>query len=186
MPLPIETERLIIRRFVTEDLDDEMEYMSDPEVARYEYWEPYTREDAEREADALSEVEPGTEGGWLELAVELKSVRKVIGNIAIKVLSRQHRFGETGWTLNRGYQGRGFATEAARAILDFGFDELDLYWVIAFCDVRNAPSYRLMARLGMRRLSEFQRNKFAKGKWLDEVVYSITVDEWREGGGGSP
>ena len=121
----------------------------------------------------------GVEGSWLELAVVLRSESKVIGSISIKILSRQHRFGEVGWTLNPAYQRQGYATEAANAILQFGFDELDMYWVISFCDVRNLPSYRLMERIGMRRLAEFERNKFAKGEWRDEVVYSITCEEWR-------
>ena len=180
MPLPVETSRLLIRRFSPEDVEDRLEYLSHPEVARYEYWEPFTSEGAVRRmTEAESSVEPGVEGRWLELAVVLRSEAKVIGCISIKVLSRQHGFGEVGWTLNPRYQGHGYATEAANAILRFGFDELDLYWIVSFCDVRNAPSYQLMERIGMRRLAQFERNKFAKGEWRDEFVHSITVQEWR-------
>ena len=180
MPLPLETHRLLIRRFVADDLDDEFEYLSDPDVARYEYWEPFTSREAVREmAEAQRDVEPGQEARWLELAVVLKREQKGIGNISIKVLSRQHRLGEVGWILSPSYQGYGYATEAAKAILGFGFDELDLYWIISFCDVRNAASYRLMERLGMHRLAHLKRNKLAKGEWRDEFVYSILAPEWR-------
>jgi len=107
------------------------------------------------------------------------STRTMIGSVAIKALSRQHRLGEIGWTLSRKYQRFGYAAEAGNAILRFGFDQLDLFWVISFCHVRNVASYQLMERLGMRRLAHFERNKRAKSKWWDAVVYSITEPEWR-------
>lgn len=180
MSLPLETDRLLIRRFTADDLEDQLEYLSDVEVARYEYWEPYTTRKAVREMRAAeSAVEPGQEAHWCDLAIVLKDRQKLIGSISIKVLSRQHRFGEVGWILNPSYQGNGYATEAASEILRYGFDELDLYWVIAFCDVRNAASYRLMERLGMQRLAELKRNKLVKGEWIDEFVYSIVAPEWR-------
>jgi RimJ/RimL family protein N-acetyltransferase len=180
MPLPLETERLLIRRFEREDVEDRFEYLSDSEVARYEYWEPYSSLEAVRqENEAERAVEPGEEARWFELAVVLRSESKVIGCVGIKILSRQHRFGEVGWTLNPRYQGRGYATEAANAILRFGFEELDLYWLSAFCHVRNEPSWRLMERIGMRRLAHLERNRFTKGEWWDEFVYSILAPEWR-------
>jgi len=171
--------QLVLRRFAEGDLHDHLEYASDPQVARYEYWEPYTLKRLTEEARQAQDTVPGAEARWLELAVEIKAERKVIGSVGIKVLSRQHRLGEVGWTLSRKYQGRGYATEAGSAILRFGFEELDLFWIISFCHVRNAPSYRLMERLGMRRLAHFERSKLAKGEWWDEVVYSITEPEWR-------
>ena len=180
MPLPLETERLIIRRFTMDDVEDRIEYLSDAEVAKYEYWEPFTSREAVRQTtEAESAVEPGQEARWLELAIVLRAEQKVIGTIGIKVLSRQHRFGEVGWTLNSRYQGHGYATEAANAILQFGFNELDLFWLISFCDVRNSASYRLMERLGKHRLAQFKKNKLAKGEWRDEFVYSILAPGWQ-------
>ena len=179
MPIPIETQRLIIRPFDQRDLPDHLEYASDPEVARYEYWEPRTMEQLAEEFRQTQDIAPGTEAHWLELAIELTAEHKVIGSVAIKVLSRQHRLGEAGWIVNPRYQGHGYATEAANAVLRFGFEELDLFWIVSFCDVRNAPSYRLMERLGMHRLAHLKRNKFAKGEWRDEFVYSILATEWR-------
>jgi RimJ/RimL family protein N-acetyltransferase len=156
-----------------------MEYLSHPDVARYEYWEPVTSVEVARNMTRAEDaVEPGTEARWLELAIVLKSAGNAIGNISIKVLSRQHRFGEVGWTLTPRYQGCGYATEAARAILSYGFDELGLHWIAAFCHVENAPSYRLMERLGMQRLRRLNGSKFVKGEWWDEYVYSITAPEW--------
>jgi len=182
MPLPIETERLIVRRFGPDDFEDRLAYLSDPEVAQYEYWSPYTAKGLETEIHGQeAETQLFAEGRWRELAVELKAERKVIGNVSLKVLSRQHRMAEAGWVLNRCYQGQGFATEAGNAVLDLAFSDLDLYWVVAFCDVRNAPSYRLMERLGMRRQACHRRSKFAKGEWRDEYVYSIVAPEWQGG-----
>jgi RimJ/RimL family protein N-acetyltransferase len=165
---------------VADDLDDQFEYLSAQEVAKYEYWEPFASREAVREMmEAEGHVELGQEARWLELAVVLEVEQKTIGNISIKVLSRQHRFGEVGWIISPAYQGHGYATEAAEAILQFGFGELDLYWIISFCDVRNVASSRLMERLGMQQIAQFKQNKLAKGEWRDEFVYSILAPEWQ-------
>jgi RimJ/RimL family protein N-acetyltransferase len=178
MPLPIETKQLLIRLFTEKDLQDHLEYASDPKVTRFEYWEPYTMSKLTEEFRQTQNLEPGTEAHWFELAIELKTTNKVIGSVALKILSHQHRLGEVGWTLNRNYQHQGYATEAANALLRFGFEELDLFWIISFCHNQNTLSRRLMERLGMHKLKEFTKNKFAKGTWWDEVVYSITKPEW--------
>ena len=109
----------------------------------------------------------------------LKSEQKVIGDCAIKVISIDNRQGEIGFTLNPQYQGKGFATEAAKAILSFGFQQLNLHRITAICDVRNKPSYRLMERLGMRQEAHFRQNCLVKGEWCDEFVYAILKQEWQ-------
>ena len=171
--LPIRTERLLLRRFEDDDWKDMLEWTSDPKVAQYEYWEPYTEEDVKQWIESQKQVKPGDEDEWLELAVVLKVEQKVIGDCAIKVISVENRQGEIGFTLNPRYQRKGFATEAAKAMLCFGFEQLKLHRIIAICDVRNKPSYSLMERLGMRREAHFRQNLFVKGEWRDEFVYAI-------------
>ena len=61
--------------------------------------------------------------------------------------------GELGWILDRRYQGKGYALEGAKAVVDFAFRRLGLPTLIAHCDTRNAPSFRLMERLGMERVA---------------------------------
>lgn len=70
------------------------------------------------------------------------------------------------------------ATEAARAVIDFAFDTLELNRVIATTDCRNAPSVALLERLGMKRAGHFRHNLWFKGEWCDEFHYAVLREEW--------
>ena len=76
------------------------------------------------------------------------------------------------------YWGRGYMTEAGRAILDVAFREIDLHRVWATCDPRNRASYRVMEKLGMRREAHFRKGVMEKGEWRDSYLYAILAEEW--------
>jgi RimJ/RimL family protein N-acetyltransferase len=177
---PIYTARLILRPFGPGDLDDLYEYQSRPDVARYLHWE--ARDHAQvREAleQQRREVVLEREGDWLTYAVVLPDTGKVIGEVGLKWLSAEHRQGEIGFVFNPDYGGRGLATEAAEVMLRLGFDNLGLHRIIGSCIAQNAPSARLMERLGMRREAHFVHNEIIKGHWADELVYAILDYERR-------
>ncbi|MEE3922018.1 GNAT family protein [Micromonospora sp. BRA006-A] len=73
----------------------------------------------------------------------------------------------------------GLATEAAGALLDWGFGAFGLHRVVARCHADNEPSARLMARLGMRREARHVRSYRFRDGWADQLVYAILADEWR-------
>ncbi len=85
---------------------------------------------------------------------------------------------EVGITLAPRAQGHGFAREALAAALDHLFGELGKHRVIASVDPRNAPSIRLLERLGMRREAHFRESVWDKGEWCDDVVYAMLAEEW--------
>ena len=93
--------------------------------------------------------------------------------------SEEHRIGEVGYLFNPAHAGRGYATEASRALLQVGFEELGLHRIIGRLDVRNAASARVLERLGMRREAHFVQNEWLKGEWTDELVYAMLDREWR-------
>jgi len=74
--------------------------------------------------------------------------------------------------------GRGYATEAANAMLRLGFEELGLHRIVARIDERNAPSVRLARRLGMRQEARLVENEFFKGEWSTELDFAMLADEW--------
>jgi RimJ/RimL family protein N-acetyltransferase len=175
---PILTERLVLRPFAERDLDDLHALTGDPEVVRYLYWEVHTPEET-REAlrrriaqDALTE-----EGQWLVLAMELDG--RVIGQVVLKWASRSSRQGELGFVMHPAHQGKGYAREAAGAMLRLGFEDLGLHRIFGACDTRNEPSWRLMARLGMRREAHFVEDELFKGEFGDQYIYAILEREWR-------
>ncbi len=174
----IETERLILRRFRESDLASFMAYRNDPEVARYQSWESITRREAMKFIATQSRHRPGIAGKWFQFAAELKNCGILAGDCALLRLSSAPRIGEIGYTFARAYQGNGLATEAARAVVDYGFDSLELSRIIATCDCRNRPSIALMERLPMRREGHFIKNAWFKGEWCDEFQYAVLRDEW--------
>lgn len=173
----IETERLIIRRFRAEDWQDLYEYLSDEKVTKYEPYEPYSLE-------ACKKVACDRRDDEAFLAVCLKESRKVIGNI---YFNKEHfETYEIGYVFNSKYQRQGYATESARAVMDYGFKILKVRRVVAMCNPENEASWRLMERLNMRREGHllqniwFKKDEHNQPIWLDTYEYGILFSEWRE------
>ena len=118
------------------------------------------------------------EGSVLEIAVILKTTHKLVGEIVLMYRSQQHQQAEIGFVFNPIHQGHGYATEAAKAVLDVGFKHYEFRRIYARCDSRNKPSYKLIERLGMRREAHFIQNQLFKGEWTDEFVYALLQEEW--------
>ncbi len=179
---PIETARLVLRPFRPDDLDDVYAYLSRPEVVRHLYWEVHDRAqvreylEGKLEATAFEE-----EGDGIVLAVVWREVGRLVGQVTLKWLSREHRQGEVGFILNPDYQGRGLATEAAEVLLGLGFDGLGLHRIAGRCDARNRASAGVMERLGMRQEAHFVHSELLKGEWGDELVYAMLDQEWKAG-----
>lgn len=177
--IPIRTERLILRLFQESDLEALYAYHSNPEVARYVYWEAKTRaetrQDLEKKLTRTSLVE---DGDALTLGAVLVENNVLIGEVVLVLYSKEHKQAEFGFAFNPQYHGRGYATEAAGAILDLGFNEIDFHRISGSCDARNSGSYRLMERLGMRREAHLIENEIFKGDWGSEFVYAILKREW--------
>jgi RimJ/RimL family protein N-acetyltransferase len=177
---PIATGRLVLRPYAQTDLDDLYDIQSRPEVMRYLYQDVHSRDQA---GEALERKMRGTalidEGDTLTLAVVLPEDGRVIGDVILKWMSREHRQGEIGYIFHPRSGGKGYATEAAAVMLGLGFGELGLHRIVGRLDARNAASARVLERLGMRREAHFVQNEIVKGEWTDELVYAMTEDEWR-------
>ncbi|WP_066039869.1 GNAT family N-acetyltransferase [Herbiconiux solani] len=179
---PVATERLDLRPHRLGDLDDLLRFHGDPEVVRYIPWPVRTREQTVTALEARtrqgSVFEPGQ---WLVLAMVERETGRVIGEILLKYDDETDARAELGYAMARDREGHGFATEAARAMLELAFDRFGLNRVIARLDTRNDASARLLERLGMRREAHHLRASWFKGEWTDDFVYAITADEWRTG-----
>ena len=179
--LPIETERIRLRKYEDKDVVDILEYSSDADfwLARNLDW-PVSEEGVKEYWKKQRDIDPSTDPKWFSLVIELKAEGKVIGHVGIGVIKTgEHRQGMIGWLLGRKYQGQGFATEAVRALVTAGFDQLWLHRISARTGKDNEPSWRLMERLGMRREAYFKESHVVKGEWRDEFVYAVLADEWK-------
>lgn len=163
-----ETERLILRRYKKEDLQDLFEYLSDAKVVEYEPYKPMTFSEAEENL----EWRIGTDE---MIAVELKDSRKMIGNVYLG----KREFGslEIGFVFNRIFWGKGYAAESCEALIAQAFSN-GVHRIYAECDPANKRSWKLLEALGFLREAHFRKNvyfwKDENGKpiWKDTYVYS--------------
>jgi RimJ/RimL family protein N-acetyltransferase len=176
---PITTERLILRPFTSDDLDDLYAYQSRADVVRFLYWGVRGKDEiAEVLERRMGMTTLEKEEDILVLAVELSGT--VIGDVNLSWRSVEHQTAEFGFVFNPEFHGRGYASEAAVEMLKLGFDTMGLHRIIGRADGRNTASARLMEKLGLRREAHFVRNEFVKDEWTDEVVYAMLASEWAD------
>jgi RimJ/RimL family protein N-acetyltransferase len=183
--LPIETERLILRKFEERDVRDIVAFSREADfwLARSLDWQS-TSASVRAYFEAQRDLQPQSLPEWMNLMIELEAGRTVIGCVGIGVTNKEQRQASIGWMLSCRYQGQGLATEAAHALIDFGFHSMGLHRIFARTGRANTRSWRLMERLGMRREAHFRQSHKVRGEWDDEFVYAILADEWariREG-----
>jgi RimJ/RimL family protein N-acetyltransferase len=176
------SERLVLRRFRPEDLDAFVAYRSDPEIARYQSWEaPYPASQARRFLQELQALDPDTPGHWFQFALALRPSDRLIGDCAAQVRADDPRQAEIGFTLAPEHQGRGYATEAVRRLLDYLLIERGKHRVRATCDDRNTRSAAVLERVGMRREGHLLESTWSKGEWTSDLLYAVLRREWPAG-----
>ncbi len=170
---PILTDRLRLRAFCMDDEAAVHACTSDPEVTRYTSWEPHTL--------------PATQArlcAWIsdpdKWAIALRKEGTVIGWTGFVSIDPDRQTGIFGYLLHRNYWGKGYATEAARGVIHWGFTQLNLHRIVAECAVENGASTRILEKLGMRREAHFRKNIMKAGQWQDTCLYALLKEEWRE------
>lgn len=181
---PIVTPRLSLRVFTLDDIDDSLSYQSRDDVTRYMLYNALSRDEVEtriRTREGATGL--NNDGDFLVLAVELPATAtdraRVIGDVDIQLKSAANAQASVGWAMHPDFQGKGYAAEAAGALLDLAFDTAGLHRVYAELDPRNAASAALCVRLGMRHEAHFVDELFFKGEWGDTDVYAVLDREWR-------
>jgi len=176
----LECERLVIRRFASDDVEAFASYRSDPEVARLQDWDcPYPVSEARKFIASLDRLAPGTPGTWFQFAVSLASAGTLIGDAALRTGRTDARQAELGFTFARAHQGQGYATEAVRAVVQYAFANLAMHRVFSRTDARNSRAQRLLERVGFRREGELRESVWFKGEWATDLLYAQLESDWR-------
>ncbi|WP_245515340.1 GNAT family N-acetyltransferase [Rhizobium deserti] len=180
----LETRRLVIRNWLASDRDLFREINADPKVMEFF---PFRR--SPEEADAFLGRLNGmiSDTGLGFYALELKATREPIGFCGLSLANMPSVFPaetvETGWRLATRFWGMGYATEAARALLDFGFGEKGIKAVVSFAVAENQRSTAVMKRLGLHRIPhldfEHPRVPDSHPHLKHHLVYAVTQDEWK-------
>lgn len=149
--MTIRTEHLLLRPFETGDGPDYHAYMSDPLVTRFASFTPVTWEWAQEIIDdGIRQAQTSPDRPPYGFAIALPDANRLIGNCRLARIKGKPGEADIAYFLNSNYWGRGYATEAAHALLQYGFKELGLERIIALCEPENIASRRVMEKLGMQ------------------------------------
>jgi RimJ/RimL family protein N-acetyltransferase len=178
LPIPITTERLVLRRFVPADWQDLLECLSDEEIFRHIDGRPLEEDDVLHWLERESQVKLTTPDQTFYLGIQFQESEKLIGYVS---LGFSEPFQATlQVVLNRAFQRKGFALEAVKAVLGFCFGGIRLHRVTALCHGQNGPACKLCESAGLRREGEFVKSKFFDGAWINTVSYAALEEEHRQ------
>lgn len=181
-PFPtLSTPRLRLRALRPPDLDDLYAYASDPGIDQFTPWTRYqSLEEARADLDEyLTEYETKGMGAF---GIEHQADQRLIGIATLSPPHPHHRRAELGYTIARAYWGQGYATEAAQAVVDFGFEQMQLVHIEAVCLPGNVASARVLQKIGMRFEGLLHSYQIWRGAPCDLQMYALARAKPIEGG----
>ncbi len=176
--LQITTDRLLLRPIRMEDSDSIFQYRSNVEVNRYQGWIPKTIADVRDFILNKVSSEINLQGTWFQFTILKKDNDELIGDIGIHFLESDNFQVEMGCTLSKDHQGKGYAFEAVKEIVNFIFENLGKRRIVVSIDSRNQSSIRLIERLGFRKKGLVKESSELNSEWTDDLVYAVLKEEW--------
>lgn len=172
----LETERLRLRPFTLADEAAVFALASDPEVARFVRFEPH-RSPADTRKFLEFVQQHYRRGGPFSWAIVQREDDRLMGSCGFVAQDKRRRSAEIGYWLGKSYWGKGYAVEAARALVRFGFEEMDLQVIEAKCFVHNRAGQRVIEKIGMRFEGTEQR-EMIKGAYPELRLYAISRQQF--------
>ena len=177
--MELTTHRLLLREFTADDWQSILTYQSDPEYLKYYTWTERTPEAVQRFINMFIDWRNAEPRIKFQFAITIKGDPTAIGIVGIRKESHESHEAEIGYEMAREHWGKGYGTEAAQAMLTFGFTELKLHRIAADCVADNAGSAHVLEKIGMT-LEGRQRDKeYYKGRYWDDLLYAVLEEEWR-------
>ena len=176
---PIQTARLTLREWSAQDLPAMRVYAADEAVVRFMPFGQETEEQSEARLATIFASQRASPRTAFDFAVALTSTEEVIGSCdLVLTFSEGIRDAEIGYLYRRSAWGNGYATEAAQAVLRFGFDQAGGHRIFATHDTENSASLRVLEKLGMRQEGLIRGRFNVRGQWRDHYLYAILENEW--------
>jgi len=173
----LETERLRLRWLEERDVEPLYEVFGDPAVMRY--WSSPPLADKAAATALLHEIRDYFVSGELyQWGIALADADQVIGTVTLADIDRAHRRAGVGFALAQPAWGQGYATEAVTRLIEHAFEDLELHRLEADVDPRNAPSLRLLQRLGFQREGLLRERYHLAGEIQDSVMLGLLRREW--------
>ena len=154
-------------------------YSSLDEAVRYQPWGPNAEKDSKEFVSMAVEASRARPRTLYHLGVVESSTGRLVGTVSMTVrMEHSGKEGELGYFLHPGVWNRGYATEAARLLVRFGFEDLLLRQIVATCDPRNVASARVLEKIGMRYARRDLRTMQIRDGWRDSDVYILERSDW--------
>jgi RimJ/RimL family protein N-acetyltransferase len=173
-------ERILVREHRIDDLESVHQWLADPEVMKFLSWAPTPKEETYNYlADCLQDQQQKNRRKY-RFAIERLKEKDVIGSISLqwKRKSRHGGDGRLGCFLIQSQWGKGYATEATRLVIDFGFSQFNMQRISATCIAENTASAQAILKCGLTYEGELRQHSFRCGKWRNRQFYSILREEW--------
>jgi len=173
----IKTERLKLREFVLDDWPAVLAYQQDQRYLEFYPFVTRTESDAKEFVQWFLDEQPESPRRRFQLAVTLEETGELIGDAGIR------RKPENDWEADIGYEiapehwRNGYATETAAALINHGFDQMELHRISSWCIAENVASARVLEKLGLREEGRLRENEFFKNRWWDTLVFGMLRDE---------
>jgi len=194
----ITTSRLVLREFRFSDWEAVLAYQADPRFLRYYPWLDREPEAVQAFVQAFIDQQQEAPRRKYQLAITLKLAESplappenplngalngrlrhpLIGNCGIRLETAGADEADLGYEIAPAHWGQGYASEAARAMLDFGFRGLGLQRIWAWCNAENRASSRVLEKLGMRQARRIVEGQYFKDRWWDTLEYEILRPQW--------
>lgn len=173
----LRTERLQLRDFADTDEESVHAFAGDPIVSRYTEWGPNSVEDSRAFVrDCVAQAGSPTRSAF-NLAAVTADTGRLIGSVAVWVENATHHRGEIGFVFHPDVWGQGYATEAATALIRFGFGHLGLQRIAATCHPDNIGSARTLEKAGLRLEGRLRHHMFVRGTWRDSLLYAVLATD---------
>lgn len=168
----ITTERLILRRFTLADAPDVQRLAGDKLIAATTLEIPHPYENGMAEQWISTHLKEIEEGKLSNFAITLKETGQLIGAIGLHINARFNR-AELGYWVGVPYWNKGYCTEAARAVLKHGFEDLKLHRIFAHYFSNNPASGKVMEKIGMKYEGYLRQHACKDGQYFDLIMYAI-------------
>lgn len=173
-------ERVNLREMEEKDWVDVHKYASQEKACQYQPWGPNSEQESEDFVKQVILDAKRKNRSRFVFTIIVKENGKMIGAGEINIRDYTNRVGELAYIINPEYWGLGYATEVAKVLIPFGFNQLNLHRIFATCDPRNIGSSRVLEKVGMTKEGRLRENLMIKDDWRDSLIYIILEQEWNE------
>ncbi|WP_188385741.1 GNAT family N-acetyltransferase [Ornithinibacillus halotolerans] len=166
----------MLRELVESDWIDVHKYASQEIVSQYQAWGPNSTEQSIAYVDQA--IKDAKEQPRLRFVFAVIHNNRLVGASELNIRDVTNKVGEVSYIIHPAYWGKGFATEVATLLVDFGFTKLQLHRIYATCDPRNTGSIQVLKKTGMTLEGRIREHMLIKDGWRDSFLYSILEHEW--------